>query len=411
MLRQAPLPLAISLLFLLTTPTNGQRTVIAPEGTDVGLPFSPGVLSEDFLFLSGAIGNDPGTTQVTGDAAAQTRKTLENLKVVLAAADMDFSNVVEANVFLADSRHFQAMGEVYGEYLGDVKPTRATVEADIAIPGSLTEIAMVAARPGVKVRRISPQGWPDTGGAYSWGMLAGDTLFIAGMVSTDPAKGEVVTGDVTTQANQVMKNVGSVLAAANMEYQDLVACNIFLADPRDYDAMNKAYGSYFEGGAAPARATVRARMVNPALTIEIQCRGVRGGGNKVVAPAGYKPSGRPLSPAVQAKNRLYLSGMVGRGSDGYPDGVEAQTRVCLDRLKATLTAAGMTFDDVEMASVFLTDIRHYPIMNRVYREMVGSPPPARATVGSQLMSPDALVEIQMIAHRSPAASQEDTGAR
>ncbi len=406
MLRRAPFPIAISLLLLLAAPTPAQHTVIAPEGTDVGLPFSPGILSEDFLFLSGAIGNEPGTTRVTGDAAAQTRKTLENLKVVLAAAGMDFSNVVEANVFLADSRHFQAMGTVYGEYLGDVQPPRATVEADIAIPGSLTEIAMVAARPGVEVRRISPQGWPETGGAYSWGMLAGDTLFIAGMVSTDPAKGELVTGDVTTQANQVMKNVGAVLAAADMDYQDLVACNIFLADPRDYGAMNEAYGSFFEGGVAPARATVRARLVNPALTIEIQCRGVRGGRNKVVVPAGYKPSGRPLSPAIRAGDRLFLSGMVGRAPDGYPNGVEAQTRVCLDRLKATLTAAGMTFEDVEMTSVFLTDIRHYPIMNRVYSEVIGSPPPARATVGSLLMSPDALVEIQMTAHRTSAAGKE-----
>lgn len=392
-----PVIAALVLALALAGTAAAEHKVIAPPGTDLGLPFSPGILSDDFLFLSGAIGNKPGTVEVSGDAAAQTRQTLENLGAVLKAANMDFSRVVEANVFLADARHFQAMGKVYGEFLGEVLPVRATVEADIAIPGSLTEISMVAARPGVEIKRISPKGWPETGGAFSWGMLAGDTLFIAGMVSVDPATGQLVPGDVTTQARQTMKNIGKVLETAGMGFKDLVACSVFLTDPRDYTAMNEAYGESFLGLTPPARATVRARLANPILNIEIQCRGVKGAKLELVAPEGYVASGRPLSPAIRAGDRVFLSGMVGRGPDGYPAGVEAQTRVTLDRLAKTLAAAGLTFRDVEMASVFLTDIRHYSAMNAVYREVVGSPPPARATVGSPLMSPDALVEIQMTA--------------
>ncbi len=384
-----------------TTPADAQRQIIAPPGTDLGLPFSPGIASEDLLFLSGAIGNQPGTVKVTGDVATQTRQTLANLAAVLEAAKMDFSRVLDANVFLSDSRHFPAMAEVYSEHLGHVLPTSTTVEADIAIPGAITEIAMIAARPGVEIRTISPEGWPKTAKSFSWGKLAGDTLFVAGMVSNDPTTGELVAGDITVQTLQVMKNIGKVLTAADMSFEDVVACSVYLADPRDYSAMNQAYGRSFTN-LPPARATVRARLVNPSLDIEIQCRAVRGGHNKQVAPAGYKASGRPLSPAIEAGDRLFLSGMVGRGPEGYPQGVEAQTRTALDRLQATLAAAGLGFDDVEMATVFLTDIRHYGIMNEIYRQVVGSPPPARATVGSVLMSPDALVEIQMTARRPRA---------
>ena len=89
--------------------------------------------------------------------------------------------------------------------------------------------------------------------------------------------------------------------------------------------------------------------------------------------------------------------MVGRGPDGYPAGIEAQTEVVLDRLHATLKAAGLDFSHVENATVWLTDIRHYGQMNDVYRRTLPDPPPARATVGSVLMSPDALVEIAMTA--------------
>ncbi len=388
---------------LLAGPAAAERRVVAPEGAGLGLPFSPGILSDDFLFLSGAIGNRPGTVEVSGDATAQTRQTLENLGAVLEAAGLDFSRVVEANVFLADSRHFRAMGEVYAEFLGEALPVRATVEADVAIPGALTEISLVAARPGMEIRRVSPEGWPKTAKSFSWGILAGDTLFTAGMVSSDPATGKPVAGDAAAQTRQVMKNVGAVLGAAGLGPGDVVSCGVFLADARDYAAMNQAYGEAFAGVAPPARATVRARLMGPDFAVEIQCRAVRGG-RKAVAPEDYVASGRPLSPAVQAERsgRLFLSGMVGRGPDGYPAGVEAQTRVALERLRTTLAAAGLTFRDVEMASVFLTDIRHYAAMNAVYAEVVGSPPPARATVGSVLMSPEALVEIQMTGRRAPA---------
>ncbi len=401
--------LCLALALILAGPIAGEQRVVAPPGSDLGLPFSPGILSDDFLFLSGAIGNRPGTVEVTGGAEAQTRQTFENLGTVLEAAGLDFSRVVEANVFLSDARHFRAMGEVYAEFLGEALPVRATVEADVAIPGALTEISLVAARPGTEIRRISPAGWPQAAKSFSWGILAGDTLFTAGMVSTDPTTGKRVAGDAAAQTRQVMKNVGAVLAAAGLGPADMVSCGVYLADARDYAAMNQAYGEVFAGVPPPARATVRARLMGPAFAVEIQCRAVRGG-RKVVAPEGYVASGRPLSPAIQAAGpggRLFLSGMVGRGPDGYPAGVEAQTRVALERLRGTLDAAGLTFREVEMASVFLTDIRHYAAMNAVYAQVVGSPPPARATVGSVLMSPEALVEIQMTARRAaePRARQ------
>ncbi len=73
------LAIALLLVLALTGPSAAERRVVAPPGTDLGLPFSPGILSDDSLFLSGAIGNRPGTVEVTGGAAAQTRRTLENL--------------------------------------------------------------------------------------------------------------------------------------------------------------------------------------------------------------------------------------------------------------------------------------------------------------------------------------------
>jgi 2-iminobutanoate/2-iminopropanoate deaminase len=93
--------------------------------------------------------------------------------------------------------------------------------------------------------------------------------------------------------------------------------------------------------------------------------------------------------------------MVGRGASGFePGDVKAQTRQTLENLLATLKAGNMDFGDVVDATVFLSDSRYYDAMNEAYSEMIPHAPPARATVGTALMSPEALVEIMMTARRS-----------
>ena len=88
--------------------------------------------------------------------------------------------------------------------------------------------------------------------------------------------------------------------------------------------------------------------------------------------------------------------MVAPGPDRSEDAGD-QTRAVLGRLGTALEAAGLTFRDVDDAMVFLEDIRDYGIMNQVYREVVGAPPPARATVETQMMGAGIKVEIMMTA--------------
>lgn len=376
--------------------TAAERKVVAPAGTDLGLPFSPAILSGDFLYIAGAIGNRPGTTEVPRGIQEQVKQTMSNIQSVLEAADMDFSHVVSANVFLSDARHFQAMNEVYQSYFGEAPPTRATVQAAIAIPEALVEISMVAARPGVTRKVVSPAGMSSATLPYSVGIQAGGTLFLAGLTSRDPATREIVgEGDVGAQTKQIFQNMGQVLEAAGMDYGDLASCKVFLADARHFQAMNEAYRSFFEKD-PPARATVQAALMNPAFDVEIQCLAVDGQDRHVVVGEGASLPTSPFSPAIRVADRLYTAGMLGRAPEGWGD-IKSQTRRSLENLRATLQTAGMDFTNVVEAQVFVTDMRHYAAMNEVYREMLGLPFPARATVGAALMAPEALVEIMMTA--------------
>lgn len=116
---------------------------------------------------------------------------------------------------------------------------------------------------------------PDTPSApkslapYSAAAEAAGLVFLAGQVGLDPATGERAPDDVTAQAEQVMKNIGSVLGDLGLGYDDIVKTTIFLADIDDFSAVNEVYASYFDG-AYPARTTVQAGALPAAFLVEIE---------------------------------------------------------------------------------------------------------------------------------------------
>lgn len=110
--------------------------------------------------------------------------------------------------------------------------------------------------------------------------------------------------------------------------------------------------------------------------------------------------GLPLTPAIGTKDYVFVTGQVGSGPDGlYPASIEEQTRVALEKLGALLAAAGSDYDCVVKTTVFLTDVREFSAMNRVYADFFPHEPPARSTIGCQLVDVGCKVEIEAIALR------------
>jgi 2-iminobutanoate/2-iminopropanoate deaminase len=92
-------------------------------------PYSQAIKAGGFLFVSGQIPLDPGTgALVDGDVRAQTRRVLENLGGIIAAAGGSFDRVVKTTVYLVDMNDFAAMNEVYASFFGNPAPARATVQ-------------------------------------------------------------------------------------------------------------------------------------------------------------------------------------------------------------------------------------------------------------------------------------------
>ena len=333
--------------------------------------------------------NVHGVTGSTRSVAEQTRTALDRLGEALAREGLDYGDVAVMNVFLRDARNFQEMNGVYRGYFQSDPPTRATVEADLLEPDAEIQISATAIRGPREV--IVPSGLRSPQLPYSWGIRSGNTLFVAGATSRDPDTFQPVAGDVQTQTRRVFGNVGLVLESAGLGYEDLVSCKVFLNDARRFGEMNGAYAEFVPAEDPPARATVRADLVNVLFSTEIQCVAVDSGRRSVVRPEARGRS--PYSPAIDVGDRVYVAGVVGRGATAAE---EAQ--FALGSIGETLAAAGLGFDDLEDIWVYLGDIRDWTAVQDVLSDVLGPDAPEPTVVGTRTMG-RAVVEIQVTAKR------------
>ena len=108
---------------------GGRAAVSAPDAPAAIGPYSPAIRAGNLLFVSGQIPVDPATgAVVAGDIAAQTDRVMRNLEALLAAVGASFGQVARTTVYLADMNEFAAMNEVYGRFVVDPPPARATVQ-------------------------------------------------------------------------------------------------------------------------------------------------------------------------------------------------------------------------------------------------------------------------------------------
>lgn len=138
--------IAGALLACVTTGVTAQeRQVITAPGALPNLPFSSAVRVGNMVYLSGQIGNVPGTMRlVEGGIAAETRQTMENIRTVLTAAGTDFSRVVKCTVFLVDIADYAAMNAVYATYFPAQPPARSTLAGSGLALGARVEVECIA---------------------------------------------------------------------------------------------------------------------------------------------------------------------------------------------------------------------------------------------------------------------------
>ncbi|MGD9904989.1 MAG: RidA family protein [Vicinamibacterales bacterium] len=359
-------------------------------GGPTEFPFSAATKADGLVYVA-------GTIVAEGDIRNQTRRVLESIDQTLQKAGSSLANAASVHVYLKNASDFAAMNEVYRTFWKADPPVRTTIVADFVVPNALIEIAMVAVPTGGPRQVVHPADWMKSPNPYSYGIKAGNTLFLAGLVARNGKDNSVVTGDMGVQTRAVLDNAGAILKAAGMGFEHVVSSRVFITDVAQFQAMNEVYRTVFTKD-PPARATVVAPLMGGTSVVEITLTAVNAPKQTFTTPAADGTPGKPspiLSSAVKVGNRLYVSGILGNTAATKGD-MEGQTKEALARIGRTMQAAGFGWGDLADAIVYITDTAQFDAMNRGYRTMVKELP-ARATVKTGLVNADGLVEIMFVA--------------
>lgn len=369
----------------------GPKIVITAGAPPIG-PYSPATVGGGFVYVSGLLGTGDDGKLVGPDVASQTRRILDRMSEILTAAGSSMGQVVSVSVFLKNPGDFAQMNDTYRPYFTEKAPTRTTVVSDL-LNGALVEISAIAVPNGTPKETMHPEGWVKAARPYSTIVKAGGMVFLSGLISRKGADDSFVPGSVAEQTRTILQNATTLLKTAGLTMDNVVSSKVFITSEAAFTEMNEVYRTFFPK-APPARATAVTPLMTPDYLVEITLTATTGDREVLGQPSATLP----LSPAIRTGNRVYLSGVLGN-TDANVGDVAAQTRETLTRIERTLKAQGMTFANVVDTTVYLTDLSHFAAMNAVYREFFPTAPPARATVGTRLVSPNGLVELVMTAVR------------
>ena len=106
-------------------------------------------------------------------------------------------------------------------------------------------------------------------GPYNQAVLSGNTLYTSGQIALDPLTGELILDSIAIETKQVMENMKEVLAAAKMNFENVVKTSIFISDMNNFSEINAVYSQYFDEQTAPARETVEVANLPKFVNVEI----------------------------------------------------------------------------------------------------------------------------------------------
>ena len=355
-----------------------RRKVIQPAEFPVGGPFSPGILAGDTLYLAGQVGRDPKTRETPEAIEDETRVAMENVGRILAAAELDFRHLVKCHVLLDDMDNYKPMNDTYaGFFPADYYPARTTVEIAGLAGGFRVEVSCIAFQDKSRIRVVRPPegSIPGALGPYSPGVMAGDALYLSGQGGRDPAENQL-SESVEAQAVQALENIGQVIAAAGLSGDDVVYANAYYSGCDSAPAVDRAFAAAFPKGVDYPRSRICLPRLPGGIATEITLFAESGDNAKTV----------------------YLETRSAAEAGGD---IASQMSATLEKLGEDLRQAGIGFDHVVNANVYLRDVEDFQGMNGEFRKVFAESPPARTTVATLQPEQDrpVLVEVALIAVR------------
>jgi enamine deaminase RidA (YjgF/YER057c/UK114 family) len=365
--------------------------------------FLPSCNIGPFMSMSAALAEDAQGTFLGGDIRDQTVRALDCLRSRLQALNMDLDRLASVQVYLRDPADFAAMNEVYSRYWSSEPPARTTVGARLHHPDALVGITAVALPAKEPRDTLKPLGWLASPNPYSYIVRSGYSVYLSGLVSRNPRTNTLIEGDAAMQTRVIFENARELLQACGLQIRDIIYTRLYVTDRSYLTTVDTIFREYFPRE-PPARLTMVTPLMNPKHLVELtmyatktQPRGL------TVAPPRAEwlqtRSDRHYSAVAYARNRLFISGMIGVEPETVGKPIE-QVQLILRRTFRLLQMMRFAWRELREVTVLCRDPS---IAQQILNELEPLLPvrrfPAGIVLGTGLSSPDADVEIGFIGTR------------
>ena len=341
-------------------------------------PFSQSVIADDQVYVSGQHTLDEnGEVLDSGDIAAQTRNVFENMKLSLAQAGLELSDLVRLNTYYVfegsdedATRYWEDMTRVRLEYFPDPGPAATAVRAKgMPYPGQLIQIEGIAL--GGKSRsnrqRIMPEGSWDWSISVplSQGWKIGETIFVGGQISADKTGASVFVGDLDAQTRNIYQYIEKILSEAGASFKDLVHIKICFkynskdpASGKDFvDRIMEITEEYIDDATpSPVLTAFAVDLLYPGLDLEIDAMAIVDPNRQALTNS--ESIGRyqlpSFSDGVMANNEIYVAGQTALTEAGAVEGdFSDQVTEVYTRIQNILSQAKVSINEIVKVNLFI----------------------------------------------------------
>src|SRR5579884_2912662 len=174
---------AVLLAFVIAISLSGASKPVSPPNTKPIGPYSPGILTDDFLYVSGQGAGKPDGSMPSG-VEAQAAQCLENVKAVVEAAGLTMDHVVYTQVYLMDYSDEAPLNRAWLQAFPKDRPARSTIGVAKLPGGTSVEVSAVAIRDLSKKKLIVPSGYPASS-PVTPAVIAGDRMYLSGFLRSE----------------------------------------------------------------------------------------------------------------------------------------------------------------------------------------------------------------------------------
>lgn len=379
--------------------------------------------------LSAQLPIDPKTGKlVAGGVKEQAAQCFKNIKAIVESIDHVLSDVVRITVFVRNIKDVDAVDAVYKTFFTTYVPSR-TVVAVAALPmDALVQIEALISN-GEGTIPNAPQAGDlikltnNTANAPASPLSTQTVSFshynnLSAQLPIHPKSGRLVSGGVTEQATQCLKNIKTILESIDVPFDDIVKITIFLKNLSDIEAVNEVYKTFFPDSAiARAVAYVPARTIAPVAALPmdafVQMEAVVSHGDGtppqavedrhgliIEANNTEKAPKDPLSTQTVAFSHYnHISAQLPldpKTGELVVGGVKEQAGQCFKNLKAIVECVDHAMDDVVKINIFLKNIADIDAVDEVYKTFFPGGVPARRIIGVSALPKDAFIQIDAV---------------